>query len=155
MFGQVAVLHFYCLKIIKNSLIIDSISKISLAHHEWVWKPISCLKTWGCTIFNGKKPYRKSLTAGSSSCRSNVDCKLQSRPQDCGILRLTMKNLMLKVSNNDIEFRESWGTRYFFFGSFLATYLLLLNVFSWFGFGMRAVKTSVIPKSSVLLRSLS
>ena len=66
-----------------------------------------------------------------------------------------MKNLMLKVSNNDIEFRESWGTRYFFFGSFLATYLLLLNVFSWFGFGMRAVKTSVIPKSSVLLRSLS
>ena len=58
----------------------------------------------GCTIFSGKKPCCKSLTAGSPSCRSNVNCKLQTRPQDrrhvtfCG-LRFSMKNLKLKVSN--------------------------------------------------------
>ena len=69
-----------------------------------------------------------------------------------------MKNLMLKVSNNDIEFTESWGTRYFSYMWALSMpliYLLLLNVFSWFGFGIRTVKTSVITKNSVLLRSFS
>ena len=31
--------------------------------------------------FKWKNPCRKSLTAGCPSCRSNVNCKLQTRPQ--------------------------------------------------------------------------
>ena len=47
---------------------------------------------------------RKSLTAGSPSCGSNVNRKLQTRPQGRGhvtfcSLPFSMKNLMLKVSN--------------------------------------------------------
>ena len=42
---------------------------------------------------------RKSLTAERPSCRSNVNCKLQTRPQDRGhvtfsALRFSMKTLM-------------------------------------------------------------
>ena len=39
------------------------------------------------TMFNGKILCRASLTAGSPSCRSNVNCKL-TRPQDCGHVTL-------------------------------------------------------------------
>ena len=60
--------------------------------------------TRGCTIFSGKKPCQKSLIAGSPSCRSNLNYKLQTRQQDCGHvifcgLRIAMKNLMLRVSS--------------------------------------------------------
>ena len=60
--------------------------------------------TQGCTIFSGKKPCRKSLIAGSPSCRSKVNYKVQTRQQDCGHvifcgLRIAMKNLMLRVSS--------------------------------------------------------
>ena len=57
---------------------------IQQAHRRQIKKATWCLKTWGCTIFCGKKPCRKSLTAGSPSCRSNANCKLQTRPQDRG-----------------------------------------------------------------------
>ena len=66
-----------------------------------------------------------------------------------------MKNLMLKVSNNDIEFGKAGALVTLDVGSFLATNVLLLNVFSWFSFGIRTTRTSVIPKNSVLLKSLS
>ena len=39
------------------------------------------------TMFNGKILCRASLTAGSPSCRSNVNCKL-TRLQDCGHVTL-------------------------------------------------------------------
>ena len=51
-----------------------------------------------------KTPCRKSLTAGSPSGRSNVNCKPQTLPQDrghvtfCGLC-FSMKNLRLRVSN--------------------------------------------------------
>ena len=46
-------------------------------------------------IFNGKIPCHKSLTAGSPSCHSNVNCKLHGHVTSSG-LPLTIKNLMLK-----------------------------------------------------------
>ena len=53
-------------------------------------------------MFCGKKPCRKSLTAGSPSCGSNVNCKRHRKAvvtwyfAVCG-LPFPMKNLMLKV----------------------------------------------------------
>ena len=35
-------------------------------------------------MFSGKIPCCRSLTTGSPSCHSNVNCKLQMRPQGCG-----------------------------------------------------------------------
>ena len=56
-------------------------------------------------IVSGKKNYCKSPTAVSPSCHSNLNCKLQTRPEDyltfsylrpfCSVP--WMKNLMLKV----------------------------------------------------------
>ena len=67
-------------------------------------KLVRAFKREAVQFLVSKKPCRKSLTAGSPSCGSNVSCKLQTWPQGrghvtfCG-LRFSMKNLMLKVSN--------------------------------------------------------
>ena len=55
--------------------------------------------------FQCKKPCPKSLTAGSPSCGSNVNCKLQTWLQGRGhmtfcSLRFPKKNPMLKIPNN-------------------------------------------------------
>ena len=47
-------------------------------------------------MFKGKKHCRKSLTAGSPSCGSNVN--VTARPWSRDSFRFAMKNLMLKVS---------------------------------------------------------
>ena len=99
----------------KHKEFIDSSSKISLARHRPVWKPISCLKTWSCTIFNSKKPCHKSLAA--ANYKRDRKTVVTWHPQVCR-LPLTMKNLTLKVSNNDIEFGQSWDIRYFICGVF-------------------------------------
>ena len=50
-----------------------------------------------------------------------------------------MKNLMLKVSNNDIEFGKAGALVTLYVGSFLATNVLLLNVLagSVLGYGQQ------------------
>ena len=67
-------------------------------------KLVRAFKREAVQFLVAKKPCRKSLTAGSPSCGSNVSCKLQTWPQGRGHvtfsgLRFSMKNLMLKVSN--------------------------------------------------------
>ena len=55
-------------------------------------------------MFCGKKPCRKSLAAGSPSCGSNVNCKLQTLPQGRG--HLTFYGLRFEVSH---EKRDAKG----------------------------------------------
>ena len=73
-----------------------------------------------CTIFSAKKPCRKSLTARSPSCGSNVNWKLQTWQQDrshvtCWGLRFSMKNLMLKVSNKGNNPRVITNSQFFIY----------------------------------------
>ena len=51
----------------------------------------------GCTIFCGTKPCRQSLTPGSHSCGSNVNCKLQTWPRGRG--HVTFCGLRIAVSH--------------------------------------------------------
>ena len=90
----------------------------------------------------------------TANCKRDRKILVTWHPQVCR-LPLTMKNLMLKVSNNDIEFGKAVALVIFYVGSFLATNFLLLNVFSRFSFGIRTTRTSVIPRNSVVLKSLS
>ena len=90
----------------------------------------------------------------TANCKRDRKTVVTWHPQVC-LFPLTMKNQMLKVSNNDIEFGKAGALVILYVGSFLGTYFLLLNVFSWFSFGIRTTRTSVIPRNSVLLKSLS
>ena len=85
------MLHFYCPKNIKIRWF--KYKNLSLA-----------FKQEALQFLRAKKPCRKLLATGSSSCYSNMNCKVQTQLQDHGHpqvchLLLTMKNLMLKVSN--------------------------------------------------------
>ena len=60
-------------------------------------------------MFCGKKPCRKSLTAGSPSCGSNVNCKLQTWPQGRG--HVTFCGLRFAVSH---EKPDAEGPYYLF-----------------------------------------
>ena len=95
-----------------------------------------------------------AFQTSTANCERDRKTLVTWHRQVCRLL-LTMKNLMLKVSNNDIEFGKAGALVTLYVGSFLATNVPLLNVFSWFSFGIRTTRTSVIPKNSVLLKSLS
>ena len=107
--------------------------KIQQTHRKRILGTKNC-KMRDSTIFNAKKHCRKSLTGRSPSCSSNVNYKLQTWPQGrghvtfCG-LRISMKNLMLKVSNMGNNTR---GIFLYFFIVFLSLARLLVPVFILF-----------------------
>ena len=94
-FHQVEVHHFNRPKLSNNSLIRDQKSNKHIANGYK--KLVHTFKREAVQFFCGKKPCRKSLTAGSPSFGSNVNCKLQTCPQGRG--HVTFCGLPFAVSH--------------------------------------------------------
>ena len=103
-FHQAEVPHFNRPKNSNNSLIRDQNSNKHIANGYK--KASSRLLKRGCTIFSGKKRCRKSLTAGSPSRGSNVNCKCDRKAVvtwQFAVCRFPMINLCLcEVSETNV-----------------------------------------------------
>ena len=149
-----------CLKNVKNSLIrvqkshwhvTGGCKNLSLALKR---EAVQFLIAKNLTVNHLPPKALLAFQTWTANCKRDRKTVVTWHPQVCR-LPLAMKNLMLKVSNNDIEFGKVGALVILYVGSFLATNFLLLNVFSRFSFGIWTTRMSVIPRNSVLLKSLS
>ena len=112
-----------CLKNIKNSLIrvqkshwhvTGGCRNLSLALKR---EAVQFLKAKNLAVNHLPLEAFLAFQTWTANCKRDRKTVVTWHPQVCR-LPLTMKNLMLKVSNNEIKFGQSWGTRYFICGLF-------------------------------------
>ena len=70
------------------------------------------LLTIGCTMFNDQNPCNGYKTAGSPSCLSKVNCKLQTRPRDRRHVTPSRKNADCANASHDFPQREGYPDGY-------------------------------------------